>query len=84
MIRALVSSASVALFVVCIAAGYAGAQSLPNGKGTSDGQWVSHQMNQPLPDKPARYKMSQARVDDIRHLYELAKKEIASKQSDAR
>ncbi len=47
------------------------------GRGSPD-QWLSHQMNQPPPDSGAK-DLSQDRVDDIRQLYEQAKKEAAAK-----
>jgi hypothetical protein len=81
MKRALEISVALLFLAILIVPGSACAQSLPKGKTDTNTQWVSHQMNQPLPVKRARYKMSQARLDDIKLLYEQAKKEIASKQS---
>ena len=41
----------------------------------SEKQWRSHQMNQPPPATPARYKLSKRAISDIAMLYEMAKKE---------
>jgi hypothetical protein len=42
-------------------------------------QWVSHQMNQPLPGAGDKYKVSQDRFDEIEQLYLQAKKEKGAK-----
>jgi hypothetical protein len=44
----------------------------------SSDQWVSHQMNQPAPDFSDR-SLSQERLDDLRELYERAKREAEAK-----
>ena len=51
---------------------------------TSD-QWISHQMNQPPPGATKITSTSQERIDEIRRLYELAKREAqaGSRQGSA-
>ncbi|MDQ7782842.1 MAG: hypothetical protein RDU20_08180 [Desulfomonilaceae bacterium] len=51
---------------------------------TSD-QWISHQMNQPPPGAARITSTSQERLDEIRRLYELAKREAqaGSRQGSA-
>ena len=41
-------------------------------------QWVSHQMNQPPPDMSDK-QLSQDRLDELRQLYELARREAEAK-----
>ena len=38
-------------------------------------------MNQPSPDPPKKFELSQQRVDEIRQLYLEAKKELEAKQT---
>jgi hypothetical protein len=60
---------------LCFAHFPAGAQ---QGGSASSDQWLSHQMNQPPPGAGGK-DLSQDRLDDIRQLYEQAKKEAAAK-----
>ena len=49
-----------------------------NAPGASD-QWISHQMNQPLPGVGDKYSVSQDRIEEIRQLYLQAKKQLEDK-----
>jgi len=55
------------------------AQSGASGDGDKPDQWVSHQMSQPPPELAKARAPSPDRVDDIRKLYELAKREAQAK-----
>jgi hypothetical protein len=57
------------------------AQAPSKGKSGSPDPWASHQMNQPSPEKPRKFGLSQERIDDIRQLYLEAKKELEAKQA---
>ena len=55
------------------------AQSTDGSNSGRPDQWVSHQMNQPRPELGKRRTLSQQRVEDIKKLYELAKKEAEAR-----
>lgn len=55
------------------------AQSGAPGDGVKPDQWVSHQMSQPPPELPKDRAPSPDRVNDIRELYELAKREAQAR-----
>jgi hypothetical protein len=46
-------------------------------------QWVSHQMNQPPPETGVKNNLSQERIEEIRQLYELAKREAEQRAKTA-
>lgn len=54
-------------------------QSGAGSDGSRPDQWVSHQMNQPRPELGKRRAVSQERVEEIRKLYELARKEAEAR-----
>lgn len=76
-------SASIAIAVVavtlCLTVSQVLAQSGAPGGSDNPDRWVSHQMSQPPPDLGKDRTPSPDRVDDIRKLYELAKKEAEAK-----
>lgn len=57
------------------------AQAPLKGKSVSPDPGASHQMNQPSPEPPKKFELSQQRIDEIRQLYLEAKKEIEAKQA---
>ncbi|MBI4964373.1 MAG: hypothetical protein HY913_13935 [Desulfomonile tiedjei] len=68
----------LAIVFLCLALVPASAQQAqPGSRGSSD-QWTSHQMNQPPPGAGDK-DLSKDRLDDIRELYELARKEAEAK-----
>lgn len=66
----------IACFVLTCSVAFG--QSTSQADRPSSDQWVSHQMNQPPPSAD-RYKVSQDRIDEIRQLYDLAKRETEAK-----
>ncbi|MFH0825030.1 MAG: hypothetical protein V2B18_19940 [Pseudomonadota bacterium] len=56
---------------------------------TSDGKTsgsqgrVSHQMNQPPPEPPDRYKLSQERIDEITNLFKDAQQELVHRNGQS-
>jgi len=52
------------------------------GRPSAPDQWASHQMNQPPADKSGRHQISEKRIDEIRDLYQQAKKDLDSKKTD--
>jgi hypothetical protein len=64
--------------MLCLTYIPAEAQQAQQGSRGSSDQWLSHQMNQPPPDSGGK-NLSKDRLDDIRQLYDLAKKEAAAK-----
>jgi hypothetical protein len=66
-----------AIVLLCFVQTPANAQAQQAGRGSSD-QWTSHQMNQPPPGAGDK-DLSKDRLDDIRELYELARKEAEAK-----
>lgn len=68
------------LVVLCFAHNPADAQQAQQAGRSSSDQWTSHQMNQPPPGAGDK-DLSKDRLDDIRELYELARKEAEAKAS---
>ncbi len=66
-----------ALWVLCLLFTCVTAHAQPETRRDRDtsNQWLSHQMNQPPPGATRITGTSQDRLDDIRQLYELAKRE---------
>ena len=73
----LLTCLAVAVFACCVSTAQAQAVQPPDSR--SSDQWVSHQMNQPLPGTGDKYSVSQDRLDDIQQLYLQAKKEMDAK-----
>lgn len=69
------------LFIIAflLAAPIVYSQTAPQGRQDSSNQWVSHQMNQPPPDRGKKYELSEDIVEEIRQLYLRAKQEIEVK-----
>jgi hypothetical protein len=65
--------------MLCVSVSKVRAQSGAPGNSDKPYQWVSHQMNQPPPDLRKGRTRSPESVDDIRRLYELAKKEAEAR-----
>jgi len=69
----------MALIILAAQFGLVSAQvTSQNAPGASD-QWISHQMNQPLPGVGDKYSVSQDRIEEIRQLYLQAKKQLEDK-----
>ena len=68
---------AVVVFACCVSTAQAQAVQPPDSR--SSDQWVSHQMNQPLPGAGDKYSVSQDRLDEIQQLYLQAKKELDAK-----
>jgi len=68
----------LAVIVLCITHIPANGQQARQGASGSPDQWLSHQMNQPPPGAGEK-DLSQDRLDDIRQLYDLARKEAEAK-----
>ena len=64
--------------ISCLAASPAAAQVTSQAAPGSTDQWKSHQMNQP-PPAADRHIISPDRLDDIRQLYQQARKELDDK-----
>ncbi|MFH1112814.1 MAG: hypothetical protein V1792_02740 [Pseudomonadota bacterium] len=66
-----------AVWVLCLLFTCVAAYAQPGtpSDGDNSNQWLSHQMNQPPPGATRITSTAQDRVDDIRQLYELAKRE---------
>ncbi|MFZ5865755.1 MAG: hypothetical protein ACOYXY_07740 [Thermodesulfobacteriota bacterium] len=71
-------------FGLSFAAATAIAQTDAAGRPSTPDQWASHQMNQPPPDKSGRHQISEKRIDEIKELYQQAKKDLDSKKTDTR
>ncbi len=65
----------VLIIVGCLAAAPLAAQVTSQGAPGPSDQWKSHQMNQP-PPAVDRHTVSPDRLDEIRQLYQQAKKEL--------
>ncbi|MEW6115140.1 MAG: hypothetical protein AB1664_23625 [Thermodesulfobacteriota bacterium] len=72
------------MFSLCCIAATAIAQTDAAGRPSTPDQWASHQMNQPPPDKSGRHQISEKRIDEIKELYQQAKKDLDSKKTDTR
>jgi hypothetical protein len=68
---------AVVVFACWVSTAQAQAVQPPDSR--SSDQWVSHQMNQPLPGAGDKYSISQDRLDEIQQLYLQAKKEMDAK-----
>ena len=76
-----VSLIIAALWILCLVftAATANAQTATRTGRDASNRWISHQMNQPAPGSAMISSASQARMDEIRELYELAKREARAK-----
>jgi len=70
---------SLLIMLACFCGSKGHAQTAEKGRSGQVDQWVSHQMNQPLPDDGKKFKLSQDIIDEIRRLYLQAKKEQEAK-----
>ena len=72
-----ISSIIAALWFFCLlfTGATAHAQPATHQDRNTANQWLSHQMNQPPPGATRISSTSQERLDEIRQLYELAKRE---------
>ncbi|MGO9566937.1 MAG: hypothetical protein ACLP5H_05295 [Desulfomonilaceae bacterium] len=73
----LLTCLALVMFACCVSTAQAQAVQPPDSRPPD--QWVSHQMNQPLPGAGDKYRVSQDRLDEIQQLYLQAKKELDGK-----
>lgn len=70
---------SLLILLACFCDSKGHCQTPEKAKSGQANPWVSHQMNQPLPDDEKKFKLSQSIIDEIRQLYLQARKEQEGK-----